>query len=746
MLGTSALDAELFGFTPETLAVRDDFRHVVKPVASFVLDGDLTVEVRPGRDTLWIVARRAGGGAVALRTIPWAGDYRLHKPKITKTSATWQIDTVSGRWQVALSILGGTLLRSTITLTPGDDLLLTFWPRDLFPLGPADDPTKAEGRVDAAQRGVNTGLCYLCLDTANFGSVLYVQNLTALNPFFIETRSKPVVGGEWPELGYQPPTAPMGNSPPVDPLKKGVECVISDALVSFRNGCVRDEMQSARQFIDMLAEVYPHLDKPEPEFHDWIERSRRTIADLGHAPDARISHYGHTYLHPYVGAEYPDSMVQMTVLSSLREHELARNVPDRESADLYRELAAGIGRFYDKDLKTVRRYLPNVGAEKDKNAVDSWYLYHPLMNLARLAKAGDSKAEKLFRDSLDFAVRSGRHFKYVWPIQFDVTNFKVITQERSPQGRGQTDCGGLYAYVMLLAHEITGQALYLAEARAALRALEGQRFNLAYQTNLTAYGAIACLKLWLMDRETGYLDQSLVFIAGFLHNCELWDSKIEHAGKYANFFGVTCLHDAPYMAAYECFEAFQAFDEYLRLGFDDIPPAAKMLLCEYRRYALDFTWYFYPDALPADAVTKDNVRNGHTDRTLSFPLEDLYGDGQPAGQVGQEIYGAGGAFIFAARAFDDCADLPLRLFCDYPMQCDSQEDGSLRVRLQGPAGLAGRLRCLKKDRRALPGLRLKLAGTGIAIAARKRSKDYRDYLVPADAMIVIMLRKSGSPA
>ena len=65
------------------------------------------------------------------------------------------------------------------------------------------------------------------------------------------------------------------------------------------------------------------------------------------------------------------------------------------------------------------------------------------------------------------------------------------------------------------------------------------------------------------ERDPAYIEQSLVFVANFLHNCELWDSQIGHAKHYTNFFGVTCLHDAPYMAAYECFESFAAFEEYL---------------------------------------------------------------------------------------------------------------------------------------------------------------------------------------
>ena len=725
-------------FSSEVLAVETDFREKPKPVTTFAL-GNLTIEACPGRDTLWIVVRRPGKGAVALRTNPWPGPYVLTQKRKSQSGAVWTIKASVGTWTVAVSVLDDRVLRVRIALKPITDLLLTFWPRDVYVLDENDNPTKSQGQVEAAQRGVNGGLCYFCVQDPSFGSVLYAQNLTALNPYFEATETKPdgVVGGRWPELGYQPPTSPMGYAPPEKPLPAGEEIVVSDALVAFNDTCAADETQSARHFIDMLADIYPHIDKPEPDFHDWIDRAERTIHDLAHAPQARTTQYGHTYLHAYTDAEYPDSMVQMSVLASLREWELSRGVIDPLSADL----AAGIGRFFDKKLRTIRRYLPNVGKDKNPDAVDSWYLFHPLMNLARLARAGDKKAETLFRDSLDYTVKSARHFKYVWPIQFDITDFSVITAARSPQGRGQTDAGGLYAYVMVLAWEITGDDTYLDEAKAALKALEGNRFNLAYQTNLTAWGAVACIKLWLMDRRSAYLDQSMVFVAGFLHNCELWHSEIKFAAHYSNFFGLTCLHDAPYMAAYECFEAFAAFDEYLRIGYDDIPPAAKLLLCEYRRYAQDFTWYFYPDALPEEIVAKDNVRNGYNDRNLSFPLEDLYGDGQPAGQVGQEIYGAGGAFIFAARAFNACGDAPFRLFCDYPTEVHAKDDGTLTVRLQGPVGHTGRFRLIAKGRRAMPAVHLTLSDTDIAVAARDTAEDFRDYEVPADASLTIAVAK-----
>ncbi|MFZ2029677.1 MAG: hypothetical protein WAU68_05155 [Vitreimonas sp.] len=727
------------GFTPETLSVKAELAETRKPLATFDL-GPLKIEARRGRDTLWLLVRRPGKGGVAMRTIPATGPVIVGPRRKSKNRITWPVESPSGTFTVVLRLISDELMRVTVSLKPRSDLLVAFWPRDIYPLDAGDDPTGAQGWVEAAQRGLNTGLCYFCVDKPAFGNVLYVQNLTALNPYFEATKTKPdgVVGGEWPELGYQPPTSPIGSSPPIHPLRKSEEVVISDALMAFRDACGKGEAESARQFIDMLALIYPHLDKPEAQFRDWMSRSTKTLADLARAPEATIEHYGHTYLHPYTGAEYPDSMVQLSVVAAMRDYERATG-QDTELADLY---MAGMSRFFDKELGIVRRYLPNVGEDKNKDAVDSWYLYHPLMNLGRLAVRGDAVAKRLFTDSLDYAVKAAKHFKYQWPIQYDVRDFSVITAARSEDGLGQTDVGGLYAYVMLQAYHLTDDVTYLHEAKTAIAALKGMRFELAYQTNLTAWGAVACIKLWQLEKDPRYLDQSLIFVANFLHNCELWDSQIEHAKHFVNFFGVTCLHDAPYMAAYECFESFAAFEEYLEVGGADIPPAARMLLCEFRRFTPDRGWYFYPDALPPEAVAKDNIRNGRIERKLSFPLEDLYGDGQLAGQVGQEIYGCGGAFVFAARAFFECAEAPFRIFTDYPAIVEQDKDNTeLIVRLQGPPGYSGRVRVLKKGRRAMARITTSLENEENSIPARARAADFRDYCVPADAA----LRVSWAP-
>ena len=124
--------------------------------------------------------------------------------------------------------------------------LVPFLPRDLYPVDENGDPAGARGNVEAAQRGVNGGVLYFRMDEPAFGSVLYFQNLTALNDYYLATNTTPqgAVGGEWPELGYLPPTPPQSGAPPVAPLPAGEQVTISDAILVFRDWAGPDEAPS----------------------------------------------------------------------------------------------------------------------------------------------------------------------------------------------------------------------------------------------------------------------------------------------------------------------------------------------------------------------------------------------------------------------------------------------------------------------------------------------------------------------
>ena len=168
-----------------------------------------------------------------------------------------------------------------------------------------------------------------------------------------------------------------------------------------------------------------------------------------------------------------------------------------------------------------------------------------------------------------------------------VDSFDVLVEARNDDGLGQTDVGGIYAYVMLQAHELSGEERYLDEARNAIDAARGMRFELNYQANLTAWGAAACLRLCRITNDEFYLRQSYVYPASFFHNCQIWESEIKNAHHYRRFLGVTCLHDAPYMAMYEAFDSFAAFERYLKDSGPDLDSAVQKLIIEYCRYALN---------------------------------------------------------------------------------------------------------------------------------------------------------------
>ncbi|AGH51106.1 hypothetical protein G432_16940 [Sphingomonas sp. MM-1] len=697
---------------------------------------DLAGEVLISRDSVWVLIRREGAGGLALRAafLPTAFTCQKVAAHAGETMRL-ELGSAMGNHSIVLRAGGDALehIRMTATFTPSMPALIPFMPRDLYPLDGDDDPLGAEGRVEAAQRGLNSGMIYFRIDEPAFGNVLYFQNLTAMNAYYRATKTSPdgAVGGLWPELGYLLPTPVQSGKLPSDPLTAGVEVTLSDAILVFRHHAPPHERESARQFLQMLGEAYKLLDLPPTDYRDWVARAERTLIDLDKAPEATIRHYGHRYVHPYTASEYPDSMVQISVLAAVFDWGRWQGA----AHPLEAELRAGLSRFYDPELKALRRYLPNVGDDKDADAVDSWYLYHPMLNLGRMALAGDGSSARLFLDCIDFSIRAARHFDYKWPIQYKITDFSVITATANDD-RGQTDVGGLYAYVMLQAHELTGDPRFLDEAKAAIDAAMGMRFNLNYQANLTAWGAAACMRLYRITNDVKYAEQSYVYLASFFHNCEIWESELEHAVHYRNFLSVTCLQDAPYMAIYECFDAFTAFEVYLDQSGPDLDPAVRMLVAEYCRYALDRAWYYYPDVLPVGILATGN-RNGHIDRKLSFPLEDLYPDGQCPGQVGQEIYGAGAAMVFATRNFHAVEGAPFKLFCDHFIRgIERIGDRSLSIMLDGGETCVATLSFVREKRRKLPRTKV-AAADGDVLRGHPMGADRIDYHVPASGRLII---------
>jgi hypothetical protein len=738
-MATRTKASETKGASPYSLELRQQLKDQSgKRIATFDL-GNLDVEILTTPGSLWALIRRPGKGGLAVRAAYIAGTFSCTRQRAEPGERLrLRVASVSGDYLVIFQTGGDAFehLRVTVRLTPAEDIVIPFMPRDLYPLDANDDPLGARGIVEATQRGLNSGVLYFRVEDPAFGNILYFQNLTAMNDYYRATKTTPeaVVGGQWPELGYLLPTPDQTGTPAANALKAGEQVTLSDAILVFRHEAPPHERESARQFIQMLGVAYKMIELPRTEYRDWIDRAERTLRDLDQAPEATIEHYGHRYIHPYTAAEYPDIMVQMSLVAAIHQWGRWSGTPHPLEA----EFKAGLERFYDPKLKSLRRYLPNVGSDKDADAVDSWYLYHPMLNLGVLALNGDKDAERLLMKSIDFGIKAAHHFRYEWPVQYKITDFSVITEVAGADGRGQTDVGGIYAWVMLQAFELTDDKRFLDEARAAIDAAIGLRFNINYQANLTAWGAAACMRLWRITNDQVYLEQSYVYLGSFIHNSEIWESQIELAAQYSNFLAVTCLQDAPYIAIYECFDSFAAFEHYLDDSGPDLEPAARMLIAEYCKYALYRAWFYYPDALPAEAISpKQRETNGHIDNKLSFPVEDLYADGQLAGQVGQEIYGAGAAFIFATRAFHHVEGAPFRLYCDHFVRAmERTGDRSLSITLDGGETCSAGLSLVRLPRRKLTKTKMMSVGSDV-LRPHDITPERIDYRVPANGRLVL---------
>ena len=374
---------------------------------------------------------------------------------------------------------------------------------------------------------------------------------------------------------------------------------------------------------------------------------------------------------PYVGDETkpPESMVQLTLAANTGEYARWAGIASAFEAKMRDTLET----FVDGDVGSLVRWLPGADfgasqAEENMNheAMDSWYLHHSLFNAFRLAREGDTRARAVCEASLAYVVRVAHRFAYRWPIFFNLRTLDIIRAESEPGKGGETDVGGLYALVMLHAYEMFGRSEYLDEAKAGVASLGGFGFALGYQLNTTGFAAEAALRLWKLTGEREYLGLSTVCMANIFDNVALWRCDYGYARAYRSFFGLFPLRDAPYFAAYEELEAQGKFHDYMDLAGDDLRPSLRVLCAEWQKYALDRTWSYYPDALPADAVAASS-RNGRIEASLSVPLEDLRDGWETSGQVGQELYGAGLSFVMTSRHYRRIPERNLLVYCNYPM-------------------------------------------------------------------------------
>jgi hypothetical protein len=638
------------------------------PVAEKTLQ-KYQLTVRSTYDGLWSVVRWPKGKLVAFRMAFSPGN-RLNITNIEESDDWLQftLEAHNAFYQVVITLpADASILHYKTTLTPKEPLMIPYWPKDILPMTSRGQLQK-QGEIHVSQVGIRSGLMYFSMAGPDAGSVMYFQNLTSLGPYCeaTKTSSANLVGSKWPEIGFALPVTKE------DPLPAGEVFSISDAYVLLSEQVPKSKEAVAKQFLNHLADLYLKIPRPDTSYHHWPDTAERGLDDLGYHKGCWTFAGGHPYLNAYV-SDYKtpaEIMVQLAVLLPLREYMDWKG----EQQKIVGELTDGLPAFYHEKMKTIVRWLPKMEDNLDKSEeqkreriMDSWYLHHPLMNLARLAKKGEEIAKKLLLDSIGYVINVAHHFKYNWPVFYRMDTLEVIKEETQPGEGGEKDVPGCYAHLMLEVWDLTGDERYLKEAKKAAKSLSGLGPDIFYQANNTAFAAQAMLRLFKITGDQQYLDLSYGCLAGLFRNVQLWDCEYGYGKHFPTFFAIFPLNDAPYTAAYEELEVYAGLSAYLKEAEGvDILPSARLLIAEFLRYAVTRIPYYYPPMLPKEMLSKE-VKTGEIDPSLWIPLEDIHDGWEASGEVGQEVYGAGIAFGIVPRQYIKVPGEDFLVYVDYPV-------------------------------------------------------------------------------
>jgi hypothetical protein len=694
-------------------------------------------------DSCWLVAAWPEGSRIAFRLAYSPSDQLELKKVLEKDSnIIFRISSLIGEYEsvVTLPTTETPVLRLTTTLKTSAPILFPYWPRDIVPLGAAGSNILAEGDIKVSQVGPRTGQLYFNMSRPKAGSVLYVQNLTALADYNqdTETSAGDSVGGQWPEIGFALPPTLKNKS-----LEAGKSYVLSDALVALSEELPADEAAMVHQYLDLLAAIYLQLPKPATHYKHWPDILKKGLTDLQDSPGCWSQVDGNHYFNAYVCdyATPPEIMVQLAVLLPLLDY-VEWN--DTQLA-VMKKIKDGLPAFYNQDLGTIMRWHPKAAdkmeadeEQKQPMVMDSWYLNHPLLNLSRLALKGDKIAEKLFLDSLDYAIKVAQHFDYSWPVFYKMDTLEVVKAETKPGKGGEKDVPGLYAHVTLQAWELTGNKRYLTEAEKAAQKLRGLGFELFYQANNTAFSAGALLRLYKITNKKVYKELSYLCLANVFKNVSLWDCNYGYGKNFPSFFALFPLNDAPYTAVYEEQEVFCAFHDYLKHAEgQEILPSLRLLLAEYIRFLVDRAVYYYPPMLPKEMLSEE-VKTGEVDAKLWIALEDMHDGWEKSGEVGQEVYGAGNAFGILPRHYMQVEGEPFMIYTDYPTYgFSAKKKRPAKFKLAGDGRLSSRLMIVKTDKGKLPEFIVMVNRKKEHLKGKATKEGHLEFDVPGDADVRI---------
>jgi hypothetical protein len=534
-------------------------------------------------------------------------------------------------------------------------LTLKFTPIKDAPADPGPDVTLVHASASALREyaaappvaGNNLFLSNARLES----TILYFSNYTALGPYFDRTQSgvtQPnfpypragtkgsLVGVSGSSFGYVPPPDSLASLP----HKKST--VVVSSYLYLEPVIPSTESEIAAVYLRALDTVDSAVGRPSVPDVDWRTLAARSAADIAD-PSNWVTVKRHRYLRSYVSdtRSAPELLTQAGVLAGIRAYE-ARY---RTSVRFDPVLDADLSTYYDSVYGTVMNSLPHDPSARG----ESWYFVDNLISLLRLAQAGDRTAKALLLQSVGAVIKLAHVNGYAFPQNFAYSDFNGAGSQV------EHDVAGGYAWLMLGLYDLTGDTQYLDESKASIAHVAGTGFDLSYETQMSAYTAAAAQRLYTMTGDAAYHGYAVLALANLFHAVRLWDCTYGVCKKgqgYHTYMGLNPLPWSDYVAMLEQYEAWLGLESYMRYAQHE-PPFITNLVKAFIRYAPRTLKYSLPPLLPHGAASSVAGEYSFVSRNVLrwyIPLEDLREGEVASGAIGQELYGAGGAFMFAAFA------------------------------------------------------------------------------------------------
>ena len=549
-------------------------------------------------------------------------------------------------------------------------------------------PTKHEVVRYSVQRGPAAGIVYL-RDLPMKSLVFYFEDLSSLNDLYRLTGcdnpfNYPPAGNPGAvKMGaaahwFQRASKNGSDIQPLQPFKEKVErytefgyerpasfrvpqgtrLTLSDTYLYLRPTTQSDNVTVCRNFVEMLADVYPFIHKPLQITTDWRrDVVPRLLRDVMRPENTTVLEGKYFLPKAYVRYEH-DDMQLWTALQLLHPLELyVKQQPgDRLAQTLRDRLDQALPLFWDKQLHWFRNNRTPIPTDIFDDVVYQMIIGGMLADVALL---GNVNARAIFLDARARMLQWGKTCNYTF-ANYWVRDFSKMRDLYA------ADATGMFIHLMMAYHRLSdGQDTEaLAAAKAAAAKLGERCLDLCWQVNLTATGAAACEQLYQATGEQRYRDLAFIPLANTLQQAWLWECDYgvgEHSTTFWSFCGCPA---APCSAEFENHRVRLAFRDYLQIAGKDLAPAVARLLNDSWRYGMTQARFALPPFLVSAGAKKFMAAEGPSQTNCGeirydqmIPLEDFrvgwgtdvewWQNNAKLGVVGQEIYGAGGPIWYA---------------------------------------------------------------------------------------------------